>query len=41
MTAVRILRADDVREALPMDACIEAVQAAFVAYSAGGPSFRA
>ena len=36
MTSVRILRADDVREALPMAACIEAVQAAFVAYSAGG-----
>jgi ornithine cyclodeaminase len=35
MTTVRILRADDVRAALPMDACIEAVQAAFVAYSAG------
>jgi len=35
MTSVRILRADDVRQALPMTACIEAVQAAFVAYSAG------
>jgi len=35
MTRVRILRADDVREALPMTLCIEAVQAAFVAYSAG------
>jgi len=35
MTTVRILHADDVRAALPMDACIEAVQEAFVAYSAG------
>jgi ornithine cyclodeaminase len=35
MTSVRVLRADDVREALPMAACIEAVQAAFIAYSAG------
>ena len=35
MTTVRILRADDVRAALPMQACIEAVQDAFVAYSAG------
>jgi len=35
MTRVRILRADDVREVLPMTLCIEAVQAAFVAYSAG------
>jgi len=32
---VRILRADDVRAALPMAACIDAVEAAFVAYSAG------
>jgi len=36
MTSVRILRGDDVREALPMAACIEAMQAAFMAYSAGG-----
>jgi ornithine cyclodeaminase len=35
MTTVRILRADDVRAALPMGTCIDAVQAAFVAYSAG------
>ena len=35
MTRVRILRADDVRVVLPMTLCIEAVQAAFVAYSAG------
>jgi len=35
MTEVRILRADDVRAALPMAACIDAVEAAFVAYSAG------
>ena len=35
MTSVRILRRDDVRDALPMAACIDAVQAAFVAYSAG------
>lgn len=32
---VRILRADDVRAALDMAGCIEAVQAAFIAYSAG------
>jgi ornithine cyclodeaminase len=36
MTEVRILRAADVRAALPMASCIEAVEAAFVAYSAGG-----
>ena len=35
MTTVRILRADDVREALSMEACIDAVEAAFIAYSAG------
>jgi ornithine cyclodeaminase len=35
MGEVRILRADDVRDALPMAACIDAVEAAFVAYSAG------
>ena len=35
MPTVRILRADDVRAALPMAACIEAVQEAFVAYRAG------
>jgi ornithine cyclodeaminase len=35
MGEVRILRADDVRAALPMAACIDAVEAAFVAYSAG------
>jgi len=32
---VRILREADVRAALPMSACIEAVEAAFVAYSDG------
>lgn len=35
MATVRVLRADDVRTALPMRACIDAVEAAFVAYSAG------
>jgi ornithine cyclodeaminase/alanine dehydrogenase-like protein (mu-crystallin family) len=35
MGDVRILRADDVRAALPMAACIDAVEAAFVAYTAG------
>ncbi len=35
MTTVRILRADDVRTALPMAACIDAVQEAFIFYSAG------
>ena len=35
-TGVRILRHDDVRTALPMVACIDAVEAAFVAYSTGG-----
>jgi ornithine cyclodeaminase/alanine dehydrogenase-like protein (mu-crystallin family) len=33
MTTVRVLRADDVRAALPMSACIDAVEAAFIAYS--------
>jgi len=32
---VRILREADVRAALPMSACIEAVEAAFIAYSGG------
>ena len=35
MTSVRILRAADVRAALPMAACIDAVEAAFIAYSSG------
>lgn len=35
MSSVRILRRDDVVAALPMDGCIDAVEAAFVAYSAG------
>jgi ornithine cyclodeaminase len=35
MGDVRILRADDVRAALPMAACIDAVETAFVAYTAG------
>src|SRR5215212_7906993 len=35
MGEVRILRADDVREALSMASCIDAVESAFVAYSAG------
>ena len=35
MTSVRILREADVRAALPMTACIDAVEAAFVAYSSG------
>ncbi len=35
MTAVRILREADVRAALPMSVCIDAVEAAFVAYSGG------
>ena len=34
--SVRILREDDVRAALDMTSCIEAVEAAFVAYSTGG-----
>ena len=34
-TTVRVLRRDDVRDALPMAACIDAVEAAFVEYSAG------
>ena len=33
--SVRLLREDDVRAALPMPACIDAVEAAFVAYSSG------
>jgi ornithine cyclodeaminase len=35
VTKVRILREADVRAALPMAACIEAVEAAFIAYSGG------
>jgi ornithine cyclodeaminase len=35
MGSVRILRRADVEVALPMDACIDAVEAAFVAYSGG------
>jgi ornithine cyclodeaminase len=35
MSSVRVLRAADVRAALPMPACIDAVEAAFIAYSAG------
>jgi ornithine cyclodeaminase/alanine dehydrogenase-like protein (mu-crystallin family) len=35
VTTVRILREADVRAALPMPACIEAVEGAFVAYSRG------
>jgi len=35
VTAVRILREADVRAALPMSVCIDAVEAAFVAYSGG------
>ena len=35
MGSVRILRRDDVEAALPMGVCIDAVEAAFVAYSAG------
>src|SRR5215208_6759904 len=35
MSEVRILRADDVRNALSMAACIDAVESAFVTYSAG------
>ncbi|HYJ61554.1 MAG TPA: ornithine cyclodeaminase family protein [Actinomycetota bacterium] len=35
MAAVRILRREDVERALGMAACIDAVEAAFVAYSAG------
>ena len=34
-TTVRVLQRDDVRDALPMAACIDAVEAAFVEYSAG------
>ena len=36
MAKVRILREADVRAALPMPACIEAVESAFIAYSRGG-----
>lgn len=35
MTTVRLLREADVRAALPMAACIEAVESALVAYSSG------
>jgi len=35
MATVRILRAADVRAALSMTACIDAVEAAFISYSAG------
>jgi ornithine cyclodeaminase len=35
MTTVRILREADIRDALPMAACIDAVEAAFVASTAG------
>lgn len=35
MRRVRVLRREDVRAALPMAACIDAVEAAFVAYHAG------
>lgn len=35
MASVRILRRGDVVAALPMDVCIDAVEAAFVAYSSG------
>ncbi|HEX3299152.1 MAG TPA: ornithine cyclodeaminase family protein [Actinomycetota bacterium] len=35
MATVRILREEDVRAALPMASCIEAVEAAFIAYSGG------
>src|SRR6059036_1435951 len=35
MGRVRVLREADVRAALPMEACIDAVEVAFVAYSAG------
>ena len=35
MTTVRVLREADVRAALPMAACIDAVEGAFVAYSSG------
>jgi len=33
--SVRLLREDDVRAALPMPACIDAVEAAFISYSSG------
>ncbi|HEX6844111.1 MAG TPA: hypothetical protein VF235_03245, partial [Actinomycetota bacterium] len=35
MSTVRILRRDDVRAALSMPACIDAVESAFVAYHEG------
>jgi ornithine cyclodeaminase len=35
VATVRVLREADVRAALPMSACIEAVEAAFIAYSGG------
>jgi ornithine cyclodeaminase/alanine dehydrogenase-like protein (mu-crystallin family) len=35
MTSVRVLREADVRAALPMAACIDAVESAFIAYSSG------
>jgi ornithine cyclodeaminase/alanine dehydrogenase-like protein (mu-crystallin family) len=35
MGTVRVLRADDVRAALPMAACIDAVEQAFIAYTSG------
>jgi ornithine cyclodeaminase/alanine dehydrogenase-like protein (mu-crystallin family) len=35
MRDVRVLRAEDVRAALPMAVCVDAVEAAFVAYTAG------
>jgi ornithine cyclodeaminase len=41
MGEVRVLRADDVRAALPMPACVDAVEAAFVAYSGGGAELPA
>jgi ornithine cyclodeaminase/alanine dehydrogenase-like protein (mu-crystallin family) len=41
VTGVRILREDDVRAALPMAACIEAVERAFVAYSGGAAELPA
>src|SRR5262249_42143580 len=35
MGAIRVLRQNDIRAALPRDGCIDAVEAAFVAYSSG------
>jgi len=40
MAKVRILREADVRASLPMAACIEAVESAFIAYSRGGAELR-